>query len=530
LGNPQCYCLSPLWLGYDRHSETERVLVNDDGLTILSLLKIQSIPIGNLWGSSGDEMNMHMPQDEEARVELAQLALNAKHTISPANNSAIINLFQDSLLGAFQFTRAGIQFTPRQAMHLLGFSDTIDTSMFDGLANTDNITNFEIMSQILPPLSMQLPNKLFNSDKPDPNAIVEIVNGVMKRGQTDNSIFGATSAGIIQTIHTDFGYRASSQFIDSIQTIVTEYMKQSAFSAGVSDLIADATTKAKIIQSITEKKQQAKNIIDKVLTGTFENTTGKTNLEQFETEVNAILNKAQEDAGKLGRENLSKTNRFVIMVNAGSKGKLLNIAQMISCLGQQNVDGKRIPYGFENRTLPHYTKYDDGPQARGFVENSFVGGLTPQEMFFHAMGGRVGLIDTAVKSVSWETPIIIIEDNIPRYTYIGHFIDTLMTENSNVEYEQNLNTETLDITYSNIIIPTMDYKGNVSWKPITSITRHDAGNKLFRINTQSGRSVIVTASKSLLVWNQSLNEFREKYTSEIVIGDFLPVTANTTYT
>ena len=71
---------------------------------------------------------------------------------------------------------------------------------------------------------------------------------------------------------------------------------------------------------------------------------------------------------------------------------------MISCLGQQNVDGKRIPYGFDSRTLPHYTKFDDAPNARGFVENSYISGLTAPELFFHAMGGRIGLIDTAVKT------------------------------------------------------------------------------------------------------------------------------------
>ena len=86
------------------------------------------------------------------------------------------------------------------------------------------------------------------------------------------------------------------------------------------------------------------------------------------------------------------------MVNAGSKGSTINIAQMISCVGQQNVDGKRIPYGFEDRTLPHYTKFDDSPEARGFVKSSFIQGLTPEEVYFHAMGGRVGLIDTAVKT------------------------------------------------------------------------------------------------------------------------------------
>jgi DNA-directed RNA polymerase II subunit RPB1 len=86
------------------------------------------------------------------------------------------------------------------------------------------------------------------------------------------------------------------------------------------------------------------------------------------------------------------------MINSGSKGKLTNIAQMIACLGQQNVDGKRIPYGFDGRTLPHYYKYDDSSEARGFVENSFISGQTAQEFFFHAMGGREGLIDTAVKT------------------------------------------------------------------------------------------------------------------------------------
>ena len=53
-------------------------------------------------------------------------------------------------------------------------------------------------------------------------------------------------------------------------------------------------------------------------------------------------------------------------------------AQMIACVGQQNVEGKRIPFGFQRRTLPHFTKDDLGPESRGFVENSYLRGLTPQ--------------------------------------------------------------------------------------------------------------------------------------------------------
>ena len=141
-----------------------------------------------------------------------------------------------------------------------------------------------------------------------------------------------------------------------------------------------------------------KNLIHQTRLSVFENETGKSNNDEFETQVNSLLDDARSQAGIIGRKSLDKDNRFVIMVNAGSKGSEINISQMISCLGQQTVDGKRIPYGFDDRTLPHFQKYDDSPAARGFVENSFIGGLTPQELFFHAMGGRVGLIDTAVKT------------------------------------------------------------------------------------------------------------------------------------
>ncbi|CAM6087328.1 unnamed protein product [Calypogeia fissa] len=95
---------------------------------------------------------------------------------------------------------------------------------------------------------------------------------------------------------------------------------------------------------------------------------------------------------------LSESNNLKAMVTTGSKGSFINISQMIACVGQQNVEGKRIPYGFVDRTLPHFTKDDYGPESRGFVENSYLRDLTPQEFFFHAMGGQEGLIDTVVKT------------------------------------------------------------------------------------------------------------------------------------
>lgn len=111
-----------------------------------------------------------------------------------------------------------------------------------------------------------------------------------------------------------------------------------------------------------------------------------------------MLNKARDDAGSSAQKSLSDSNNLKAMVTAGSKGSFINISQMTACVGQQNVEGKRIPYGFLDRTLPHFLKEDLGPESRGFVENSYLRGLTPQEFFFHAMGGREGLIDTAVKT------------------------------------------------------------------------------------------------------------------------------------
>ena len=346
----------------------------------------------------GDEMNLHIPQDDISEIELQNLAAVEYQIISPANNKSIIGIFQDSLLGSYLFTDKDITFDKKTAMNLLMYMDNIDLSKIN--FDKEKISNFEILSQILPNISMKYKTKKFQDDEDynSSNNILEIKKGIIYRGHIDKSILGDTSRGLIHRIFNDYGSINSQKFIDNFQNIVTEYMKINSYSVGISDLIANAETNTKISQVISTKKMEVKSLIDQTHLGIFENKTAKSNLEEFELKVNNILNKASSESGKIGRQNLSKNNRFVTMVNAGSKGSDLNISQMISCLGQQNVDGKRIPYGFTNRTLPHYSKFDDSPIARGFVESSFIGGLKPEELFFHAMGGRVGLIDTAVKT------------------------------------------------------------------------------------------------------------------------------------
>jgi len=472
----------------------------------------------------GDEMNMHMPQNVMAETELRHLAAIPYQLISPAGNAPIIGIYQDSLLGSYRFTRPGIDFTPREAMNLLMMFPNVDVEALKAAGK--KISNFEILSQILPPMTMVYKTELFEpgEDYATSNNVLEIRKGKYIRGQMEKKLLGSTSKGLIHRICNDFGNMDSSNFIDNLQNIITEYMKSSSFSVGISDLIANKKTRMEIIQAITAQKLEVQAIIDKLHLGIFENNTATTNVMEFETQVNNLLNKATEQSGKIGRKSLSKDNRFLMIVTSGSKGSLVNISQMISCLGQQNVDGKRIPYGFDSRTLPHYSKFDDSPKARGFIENSYISGLTAPELFFHAMGGRIGLIDTAVKSVTWETPIIIIENDKPKYIEIGRWIDAQL--DASPDKIQHFTERRMELmNTAEIFIPTTDEHGVITWGEVTAITRHDPGTELYEIKTSGGKSVIVTESKSLLIWNPNTKQFREMLTPDIKIGDCVPVTA-----
>ena len=469
----------------------------------------------------GDEMNLHQPQDEEGRAELLNLAAVSLQIISPANNQSIIGIFQDSLLGAFRFTRPHIAFTPREAMNLLMHYDNVDVRLFT--SGRTEITNFDILSQIFPPLSVKFANKMLGDaeDKTTSNNIIEIDNGHYMRGQMDKGVLGGSSRGLIQSIFNDFGHNMAADFIDNLQGIINDYMTISSYSVGISDLIADRETNEKISRAISEKKQEVKNVIDQIQIGVFENNTGKTNEVEFETQVNSILNKAQEEAGKIGRKSLSSDNRFVTMVNAGSKGNNINIAQMISCLGQQNVDGKRIPYGFENRTLPHYSKYDDSPEARGFVENSFIEGLNPQELYFHAMGGREGLIDTAVKTsqtgyiqrrlvkgtedlkVEYDMTVRNNKSKIIQFNYGGDNIETTAVENQQLP----LSKMTLEEIYAHFQLP------------------FDLRNSLFKSNFTKGtitrmkgqKKELIAFTKNII---KSMIEGRELLVTKVFQNDY----------
>ena len=473
-------------------------------------------------------MNLHVPQSYEAATELEEIAALKHHIVTPRHAKPLIGVFQDTLIGSYLLTKHGNRFTRREFMNLMTWNKRFDGRIPEP-RDGNHYTGQQVLSALLPSINMDMGNKSYDADKDSKESanFVKIVEGDIKQGTMDDDIFMKPGKGVVHVVYNDHGPDETVKLLDSLQMTVESYLVMHGFSVGISDLVADDVTKTKIAEVILQKKKKVNEIVLQVHTDLFDNNTGKTNQQEFEDQVFSVLNQATDEAGKAGKKSLAADNRLVAMITAGSKGNTTNIAQMIACLGQQSIEGKRIPYGFTDRTLPHYKKYDDGAEARGFIESSFIRGLTPQEFFFHAMSGREGLIDTAVKSVTGDTEIVIIENGVTKHTKIGDWIDAHIDGSvpEDVEHFKEADMELLKLK-TEVYVPTCDSVGNVTWGKMTAVTRHDPGDKLYEIKTQSGKEVIVTAGKSLLIWDEASESFKGVLTPTVKIGDCVPVTVN----
>lgn len=225
-----------------------------------------------------------------------------------------------------------------------------------------------------------------------------IENGEILWGVVEKKTVGAAQGGLIHVVFREKGPEVCRDLFSGLQMIVNYWLFHNGFSIGIGDTIADLQTMQGVSERILAAKKEVALLIDKANNDMLKAEPGMTIRESFESQVNMHLNQARDKAGKMAQESLKDTNNVKQMVVAGSKGSFINIAQMSVAVGQQSVEGKRIPFGFRHRSLPHFTKDDFGPESRGFVENSYLRGLTPSEFFFHAMAGREGLIDTAIKT------------------------------------------------------------------------------------------------------------------------------------
>jgi DNA-directed RNA polymerase II subunit RPB1 len=291
-------------------------------------------------------------------------------------------------------------FTLKEAMNLLVHSKRWEGKMPEPVVTKPQPmwTGQQLLSALLPPVSLRMENSSFGDNdkgKEDSPNLIKILNGQMLQGILDKSVF---SRQLLHIIYNDYGHEIAVDFLDSLQAVIATFLMNSGFSVGISDLIADSATNAEIGVVVNKLMKTIEDQILQLHTGLFENSSGRSNADEFEGKVMSTLNKAVGEAGKIGLQSLADTNRMTNMVKAGSKGSDVNVSQMVATLGQQAIEGKRVPNGFQHRTLPHFKRFDDSAEARGFISSSYVKGLKPHEMYFHAMSGREGLIDTACKT------------------------------------------------------------------------------------------------------------------------------------
>ena len=458
----------------------------------------------------GDEMNIHMAQSIQARNELKRIANVQYQIVSVRDSSPIIGCQQDTLSGAYTLTEPDVKLWGWEVANIL-CNTTSETKM--EIKMNKEYTGHEIFSHIIP--------VGINSTKKSGDKVTfQITNGKLTTGYLDKSSLSFAKNSIIHFIWDKFGPNKTRRFIDDSQRLVLNYLLMKGQSVGLKDTITDNDMGNKIKQIVNNKILKSKYDITQ-----YENDIDQMNVDIIEASLGNELSVVQSEIGQMLMNYFKADNFFWTAAKSGAKGNIPNVAQISGIIGQNNLEGARIRKRIEGRSLIYFHRDDDTPEARGFINNSYLSGLRSYEFFINAAAGREGAIDTAIKSVTWETPIVIIENNKPLYTEIGKWIDNHLDNNKDkVNYQEDQNMEILDLP-NGVYIPTTDYNGNVTWGEISAITRHDPGKQLYEIKTNGGRNVIVTESKSLLIWNNQTNQFKEVLTPGIKVGDYVPVTA-----
>jgi DNA-directed RNA polymerase subunit A' len=226
-----------------------------------------------------------------------------------------------------------------------------------------------------------------------------IQQGKLQTGIIDKNSIGAERADtIFHRIIKDYGTEAGHDFLNAISRLINGFLTVRGFTYSMDELALGSKERRSINTAMKRMERNVTKLVEAFEQGTLERLPGQSLQETFEIKVMNELAKSRDKAGEIVEEGLGMSNSGIIMTKSGARGSSLNIGQMMGSVGQQSIRGKRIMRGYEDRTLPHFKEHDPAPSARGFVYNCYRDGLTPLEFFFHAMGGREGLVDTAVRT------------------------------------------------------------------------------------------------------------------------------------
>ncbi|MBT4166124.1 DNA-directed RNA polymerase subunit A' [archaeon] len=330
----------------------------------------------------GDEMNIHVPQTEEARAEAKVLMDVNQNLISCKDNSNALGCIADAVTGNYLLSN-----------NLMSKADSAQLLYKAGVDVTfskDKVNGNEIISEIIP--------KVDHSGKTKKGDTFVIKGGKISEGIVDEHVFGVEAGTLLKTLDKEVGRTKTIETLENAFAVGTEYLSNHGFTISVNDLKVNEKVKRTTIDVIRKAEEDTNKVIEDYKDGKLEVIPGKTFEETREIKILQILNSIRTDVGKVVGSEVSKTNPVNIMMSSGAGGNVLNVTQMACVVGQQALWAERIRIGYSNRTLSFFKENDLSPKSRGFIYNSFLGGLEPYEFFFGAITGRDALMDTALRT------------------------------------------------------------------------------------------------------------------------------------
>lgn len=354
----------------------------------------------------GDEMNLHVLQSEEARAEAKILMRVQEHILSPRFGGPVMGAIHDHISGAFIMTHKNSKFTKEEAVNILSYLGDVKLLKPDIVENgVEYWSGKALFDRALPKdLNMTFKASICvkcekcEKEKCEYDAYVKIQDGKIICGTIDEKAIGAFNGKILDKIARDYGPDRAREFLDQATRLALGAIMTRGFTTGIDDEDIPEEEKKQIADILSKAAKKVETLVEAYRQGELEQMPGRSLEETLEVEVMKELARARERAGQTAGKYLGLENSAVIMARSGARGSDLNLSQMAGCVGQQAVRGERLSRGYSGRTLPHFKKGDLGADARGFVRSSYKSGLTPTEYFFHSMGGREGLVDTAVRT------------------------------------------------------------------------------------------------------------------------------------
>ena len=334
----------------------------------------------------GDEMNLHVPQTEEARSEAKQLLSIDRNIVTPRYGAAIIGIVQDALLGLYTLTKDDTVLDRSKASDLLVAAGIYDVpAPSTTKAGKEMWTGKQIFSAILPK----------NLQFEGANVVIE--NGQLKKGIATEKLLGPEQGLLLQHLFAHYGPIVTRDIINSLNRTGLEVVRSQAYTMSFGDLDLSPKAVKQIKELVSASEKEVREILRQKRAGKIVPIPGKTIKETVEAKILSVLNNTRVPVGQIVEKEATEGNMLVLMSKAGM-ASLLHLAQMSGFAGQQALRGNRIHIGYNLRTLPHFRRGDLSARARGFVRHSYGEGMDPLEAFFNAVVGRDSLIDTAVRT------------------------------------------------------------------------------------------------------------------------------------